>query len=64
MFLYPEDIDRRLNWPPGRAERLARRRRLPHVVLPDGAIRSRWEETEPLLLSVAAEWQEVPHGAA
>ncbi len=55
MLLYPEDIDRRLNWPPGRAERLARQRKLPHVRLPDGAIRFRWEEIEPLLLSVAAE---------
>ena len=35
-LIYGEDIDRRLNWPLGRAERLARRGGLPHVVLPDG----------------------------
>jgi hypothetical protein len=55
MFLYPEEIDKRLNWPPGRAERLARRRKLPHVLLPDGAIRFRWEDIESLLVCVAAE---------
>ena len=56
MLLYPEEIDKRLNWPPGRAERLARRKKLPHVLLPDGAVRFRWEEDiEPLLVCVAAE---------
>lgn len=55
MFLYPEDVDRRLNWPLGRAERLARRRRLPHVLLPDGAVRFRWEEIEPLIRVVPAD---------
>lgn len=49
MFLYPEEIDKRLNWPLGRAERLARRRKLPHVRLPDGSIRFEWEAIEPLL---------------
>jgi hypothetical protein len=49
MFLYPEDVDRRLNWPLGRAERLARRRRLPHVLLPDGSIRFQWDRIEPLI---------------
>ena len=39
MFLFPEDVDSRLNWKPGRTERLARQRRLPHYVLPDGSIR-------------------------
>jgi len=54
MFLYPEDIDQRLNWPPGTAARLARRQRLPHVVLPDGAIRFVWAELEPLVVRVPA----------
>jgi hypothetical protein len=54
MFLYPEDIDRKLNWPPGRAERLARRGRLPHVILPDGSIRLIWAEVEALLVRVPA----------
>ncbi len=49
MFLYPEEIDKRLNWPLGRAERLARRRKLPHVRLPDGSIRFEWEAIEALL---------------
>jgi hypothetical protein len=53
-LIYPEDVDQRLNWPLGRAERLARQRRLPYVLLPDGSIRFRWEEIEPLLLPVPA----------
>jgi hypothetical protein len=55
---YPEDIDRRLNWPLGTAARLARRRRLPHYILPDGAVRFRWSEVEPLVLSVPAREEE------
>jgi len=51
-LLYPEDIDQRLNWPLGRAERLARQRRLPFVLLPDGSIRFRWEEIEELIQDV------------
>lgn len=54
MFLYPEDVDKRLGWKPGRAERLARQRRLPHVLLPDGAIRFEWGEIEPLIARVPA----------
>ncbi len=63
MLLYAEDIDRRLNWPLGRAERFARRKRLPHVVLPDGSIRFDWSEVEPLLRHVDAQHDEgeVPH---
>jgi hypothetical protein len=44
-LLYPDEIDARLNWPVGRAARLARRRTLPHYVLPDGSVRlggTRW----------------------
>jgi hypothetical protein len=54
IFLYPEDIDKRLNWKPGRAERMARRKQLPHVLLPDGEIRFIWEEIEPLIKRVPA----------
>jgi hypothetical protein len=54
MYLYPEEIDQRLNWPPGRAERLARRKRLPHLVLPDGSIRFDWSEIEALVVRVPA----------
>ena len=51
-YLYPEQIDRRLGWPLGRAARLARQRRLPHYLLPDGAIRFRWNEVSALVLRV------------
>jgi hypothetical protein len=54
MFVCPEDIDRHLGWRPGRAERLARQRRLPYVLLPDGSIRFDWSEIEPLIVRVRA----------
>ena len=53
-LLYGEEIDQRLNWPLGKAEKLARQRRLPYVMLPDGSIRFKWEEIEPLVLAVPA----------
>jgi len=53
-LLYPDDIDARLNWPPGRTSRLARGGKLPHYVLPDGSIRLRWAEIAPLLQHVPA----------
>ncbi len=53
-FWYPEEVDQRLSWPLGRAERLARQRRLPCVLLPDGSIRFKWKEIEPLVLAVPA----------
>ncbi len=43
-LLYGEDIDRRLNWSLGRAERLARKQKLPHYMLPDGSIRFVWND--------------------
>lgn len=49
MFLYGEQIDKRITWPLGRAEQLARRGKLPHVVLPDGSIRFLWDSIEPLI---------------
>ena len=52
-LLYPDDIDARLNWPPGRTSRLARAGKLPHYVLPDGSIRLRWDEIEPLVRQVS-----------
>lgn len=42
-LIYPEDVDQRLTWPLGRAARLARQGKLPHVLLPDGSVRFRWE---------------------
>jgi len=53
-LLYPTDVDQRLNWPLGKAEKLARQRRLPYVLLPDSSIRFKWEEIEPLILAVPA----------
>ena len=67
-LLFPEEIDARLNWPAGTAARLARRGKLPHYVLPDGAIRFRLDEIIPLVTCVpraAAETEptgEVPRG--
>jgi len=60
MFIYPEDVDRRLNWPLGRAERLARRKRLPHVRLPDGSIRFEWEAIDPLVKQVPVKSEAEP----
>jgi hypothetical protein len=51
-LLYPEDIDRRLCWPVGTAARLARKRALPHYRLPDGSVRFKWSEIEPLVKHV------------
>ena len=56
-LLYADDIDSRLNWPPGRTSRLARKGKLPHYVLPDGSIRLRWEEIEPLVQRVPPQKQ-------
>lgn len=53
MFYLPSDeIDRRFGWKPGRAERLARQRRLPYVLMPDGSVRFDWGEIEPLIVRV------------
>jgi hypothetical protein len=54
MHLSPEELDRRMGWRPGRAERLARQRRLPYVLLPDGSVRFDWAEIEPLIVRVPA----------
>ena len=53
-LIHSEVIDKRMGWPLGRAERLARQRRLPHVLLPDGAIRFDPIEIERLLVRVAS----------
>ena len=55
MFLYPEEIDKRLSWPIGKAKRLARSNRLPHILLPDGSIRFEWDKIEALLIRVPLE---------
>jgi hypothetical protein len=38
-LLLPDEVDRLLRYPPGKSERLARRGKLPCVVLPDRSIR-------------------------
>jgi hypothetical protein len=50
--LYPEQIDRLLNWPLGTAARLARRGKLPHYRLPDGSFRFDRAEIEALVVHV------------
>jgi hypothetical protein len=54
VFISPEDVDRRMNWRPGKAERLARQRRLPYILMPDGSIRFDWAELERLIVRVGA----------
>lgn len=54
-FLYPEDIDRKLNWPLGTTSRLARRKKLPHYCLPDGTLRFVWREISALVVHVQEE---------
>jgi hypothetical protein len=46
------EIDRRLSLRPGTAVRLARRDKLPHIVLPDGAIRFSWPDVAEALKQV------------
>ena len=54
VYLDPEDLDLRMGWRPGRAEQLARQRRLPYVLLPDGSIRFEWSVIESLIVRVQA----------
>jgi len=48
----PHEIDTAFRWPLGRAERLARRGRLPHLRLPDGSIRFSFDEVSKLITRV------------
>ncbi|HOA75966.1 MAG TPA: helix-turn-helix domain-containing protein [Phycisphaerae bacterium] len=49
QLLTPKDVDTILRYPSGRAARLARAGKLPHVTLPDGEIRFDQAEIEELL---------------
>ena len=49
MIATGREIDKRYSWPLGRAERLARRRKLPHLILPDGSIRFNPDEIDSLI---------------
>ena len=52
-LIRPNEVDKIFLWPAGRAQRLARRGRLPHVVLPDGkTIRFDRAEVEALVKRV------------
>lgn len=59
FLLYPDDIDARLNWAAGTAQRLAKRGRLPHVLLPNGEVRFIWTEIVSLIRHVPMreEWR-------
>lgn len=53
-LLTPDEVDQRLRYNPGRAERLARRGLLPHIKLPDGAIRFEESAIEASLTRTSA----------
>ncbi len=57
-LLMPRELDRLFRWPRGRAQRLARRGKLVHVTLPDGAIRFDSAEVEKLLKTIGKEHAE------
>ncbi len=49
-LLLPHEVDRLLRYPKGRAQRLAKKNRLPSVVLPDGEIRFRKSDIDRLII--------------
>ncbi len=58
-LVYPEVVDKHLGWTLGTARRMARRGKLPHYTIPNGEIRFRLVEIEPLVVRVPqAEKQE------
>jgi hypothetical protein len=58
-LIWPEQVDRHFNWPVGTAARLARRRRLPHYLLPDGSVRMCLEEVQALVRHIPLRTEEV-----
>ena len=54
MLMTERELDKRLRWPLGRAARLVRDGRLPHILLPDGSVRFCWADIEPLIVSIDA----------
>jgi hypothetical protein len=50
-LLTPSEVDRLLRYPRGRSARLARRRQLPAVTLPDGEIRFDADQIDKLISS-------------
>jgi len=49
-LLKPMDVDSILGLRPGQSERLARRKKMPHIELPNGEIRFRRSDIEHLIL--------------
>ena len=58
-----EEVDDRMDWRPGRASWLARRGKLPHYQLPDGAIRFAWAELVALVRHVPLDRPKPPASA-
>jgi hypothetical protein len=54
QFLTPDDVDRLLKLPEGKAARLARRGLLPAIILPDKSIRFEEERLRVFLEGLAA----------
>lgn len=48
-LLIPIEVDRLLRYPAGKCERLAKRGKIPHVVLPGGEVRFRVEDIDAIL---------------
>ncbi|QEL19911.1 hypothetical protein [Limnoglobus roseus] len=44
-----DEVDRRFLWLTGTAEKLARRNKLPHYLLPDGGLRFQWAEVASMV---------------
>lgn len=55
MLVRGIEIDKSLSWPFGHAEKLARRHKLPHIVLPDGGIRFEADAVKSTLREVPAQ---------
>lgn len=52
--LHPDEVDARLGWPAGQAQKLARKKKLPHYKLPDGSLMFSWQEVAALIEHVPA----------
>ncbi|WP_430454721.1 hypothetical protein [Rhodopirellula europaea] len=62
-YLLGSAIDTTFRWPIGHAEKLAKKGKLPHRILPDGSIRFSWEKIEKLVIdfTVPEPGEEVQH---
>lgn len=56
-----DEVDRRFCWLTGTAEKLARRNRLPHYLLPGGGLRFRWVEVAAMVQHVQPTAESVRH---